>query len=230
MELEEKVLYEIQNIVEDTFGANVPPQLKKELISEITKSGQLDVESVVERFANYGYIQRVSTSAQSRTKDYQSLDYKQTLDFIHQLEQMNQSLLNNNISIENANKTTLHKLINELDHYHKNRDIAKANELKRQRKRVKDEIATYQNLIADLEQSKQSFQNKLMHKLFNYYDTQIQHIDILIHSYQSLIDNMKHFDKDLSSANNDYRQSRVSFVKQLKEGELDEQTPTKEDS
>lgn len=228
MELEEQALYEIQNIVEDTFGANLPPQLKKELIREITQSGHLDIENVVERFADYGHIQKVSTSAQSRTKDYQSLDYKQTLDFIHQLEQMNQSLLNNNISIENSNKADLQHLIKQLRCYHKQRDTVIANDLKQQRKHYQLEIERYRQLIADLQTNKQAFENKLLHKLFNYYDMQIQHIDTLINSYQSLIDNMQTFDKTIQQTNKSYGDTQ--FFKQLKESELDEQTTTKEDS
>ena len=228
MELEEQALYEIQNIVEDTFGSNVPPQLKKELIREITNTGQLDVENVVERFADYGYIQKVSTSTQSRVNDYQSLDYKQTLDFIHQLEQMNQSLLNNNISIENSNKADLQHLIKQLRSYHKQRDTVIANELKQQRKHYQLEIERYRKLIADLQNNKQAFENKLLHKLFNYYDMQIQHIDTLINSYQSLIDNMSYFDKTIQQTKKSYGETQ--FSKQLKESELDEQTPTKENS
>ena len=56
MGIEEEYQIEIENIVEETFGSDLPPQLKKELINDISKTGKIDEDRVIERFTDYGYL------------------------------------------------------------------------------------------------------------------------------------------------------------------------------
>ncbi|COE64485.1 hypothetical protein [Staphylococcus warneri] len=215
MGLEEQYQHEIENIVEETFGSGLPPQLKKELINDISKTGKIDVDRVTERFTDYGYFQRVSTSTESRINDYKPLDYPQTLDSIHKLEQLNQSLLTNNIKIENENTSLIERIVKQLDKYIEKSNQLRIEELGAEIEHTKHQIKSYEVAIKGLNEDKQSFQNKLFHKWFHYYDTQIEHIDELINSYENLIDDMDNRKDILNSSIKMYQHNQLQLNQTL---------------
>lgn len=215
MDVEEEYQIGIENIVEETFGSDLPPQLKKELINDISKTGKIDEDRVIERFTDYGYLQKVSTSTESRINDYLPRDYPQTLDIIHKLYEMNQKLINKHIQIENQNHKLIHHIIKELDNYHEESRQLKIRELKDEWIDMRDQIESYDVAIDELKTNQQFYENKLLHKLFKVHQLQIETINIQINLYENLIDDCKERQQKLDNIYPKYKDKH-----QLKLNEL----------
>lgn len=215
MGIEEEYQIEIENIVEETFGSDLPPQLKKELINDISKTGKIDEDRVIERFTDYGYLQKVSTSTESRINDYSPRDREQTIDIIHKLYEMSQKLINKHIEIENQNHTLIQHIIKELDKYHEQSRQLKIRELKDEYVDMRHQIESYDVAIDELKTNQQLYENKLLHKLFKVHQPQIETINIQINLYENLIDDCKERQQKIGDIYPEYKDKH-----QLKLNEL----------
>ena len=225
-----------ENTIQELIDAHFPDQplsIRKDLAKKARIYGKLDIDKINEEYAEMGLQPRISTdlnSIEETLKEVQPQNYQQTVEFIKKCYEVNEKLIIQNTKIENINKNILNELVKKLDEYHLSRDKIRANEIKIEKEYIQNKIDEYNTIIFDLENDKQNFQNKLMHKWFHYYDTQIEHINTLINMYENLISDTENHMNEINNINSDYSNTRLSLHRRLKESELDEQTTTKEDS
>lgn len=222
----------VQQLIDEKFP-DQPLSIRKDLAKKARIYGKLDIDKINEEYAEMGLQPRISTdlnSIEDNLKEVQPQNYQQTVEFIKKCYEVNEKLIIQNTKIENINKNILNELVKKLDEYHLSRDKIRANEIKIEKEYIQNKIDEYNTIIFDLENDKQNFQNKLMHKWFHYYDTQIEHINTLINMYENLISDTENHMNEINNINSDYSNTRLSLHRRLKESELDEQTTTKEDS
>lgn len=225
-----------ENTIQELIDAHFPDQplsIRKDLAKKARIYGKLDIDKINEEYAEMGLQPKISTdlnSIEDTLKEVQPQNYQQTVEFIKKCYEVNEKLIIQNTKIENINKNILNELVKKLDEYHLSRDKIRANEIKIEKQYIQNKIDEYNTIIFDLENDKQNFQNKLMHKWFHYYDTQIEHINTLINMYENLISDTENHMNEINNINSDYSNTRLSLHRRLKESGLDEQTTTKEDS